>query len=531
RIEELRDTHRLESASQSDQIERLRRQVAEAEALLRTSQGVISQGEADIIRQKAEAQKLQKDVELANARVKEEEEKRTKAITLLKTVRQKLVKSEKDREDLAKELSAKEQQERTRLQNEIEVANAERERAVAGLKAQFDKEVVSLKERHDKEMVALRSQLELDAITAKSAHDAEIAAQSRRITALEASVQSLSSDKALYFEQSQLRQGELESARAHLETLQREEVELQYQLREAQERIALLTENLTEAQRNYETLMREPNAAKADRVAVEAKYEKQLADLGRNIATLERERGESEAQWARKLREKVRALDELKESLGAASRNKEQGEEAVDEMKRQLDHLTDENQEYQKQVLDLQRRIAKTEDREDTVKEREREVAARITVLERQVEESRTRESQIRATNKTLREELRKVQSSAALLERQRNPGVGYWTTRTENVAAASSPSLASARPESPRPPSASKSPTPSFTPPSSAMARSASSMSAQDEEAINLEYLRNVILQFLEHKDMRPSLVKVMSIILHFTPQEMRRLTASLKS
>ena len=33
----------------------------------------------------------------------------------------------------------------------------------------------------------------------------------------------------------------------------------------------------------------------------------------------------------------------------------------------------------------------------------------------------------------TLREELRKVQTSAALLERQRNPGVGYWAQSHAN--------------------------------------------------------------------------------------------------
>lgn len=69
----------------------------------------------------------------------------------------------------------------------------------------------------------------------------------------------------------------------------------------------------------------------------------------------------------------------------------------------------------------------------------------------------------------------------------------------------------------------------------------------------MNLEYLRNVILQFLENKEMRvsvigrvffraddplvsvrfgalqPHLVRVLSIILHFTPQETRRLIAKV--
>lgn len=88
----------------------------------------------------------------------------------------------------------------------------------------------------------------------------------------------------------------------------------------------------------------------------------------------------------------------------------------------------------------------------------------------------------------TLRDELRKVQSSAALLERQRNPGVGYWTAKDHNSSVSSRTSVSSEslpRPTSPPPI------TPSYP---------------KEEEDINLEYIRNVILQFLEHQEMRVS-------------------------
>ncbi len=79
------------------------------------------------------------------------------------------------------------------------------------------------------------------------------------------------------------------------------------------------------------------------------------------------------------------------------------------------------------------------------------------------------------------------MQASAALLERQRNPGVGYWSssTATESTSdlrsASPSSSFAGSVADSPR----IKSPT-------------------KEDEEVNLEYLRNVILQFLEHKEMR---------------------------
>ena len=47
----------------------------------------------------------------------------------------------------------------------------------------------------------------------------------------------------------------------------------------------------------------------------------------------------------------------------------------------------------------------------------------------------------------------------------------------------------------------------------------------------MEVKYLRNVILQFLEHKEMRPNLVRVLSVILHFTPQELRRLHSKISA
>ena len=113
---------------------------------------------------------LRAGLEKQQGAVKDEEEKRTKAIALLKTVRQKLVKAEKERDDAINEASdlkekekadkARERVEKVRLQNEIEQANLEREKAIAGLKTQFDKEVVLLKDRQEKEIQVLKGQFD-----------------------------------------------------------------------------------------------------------------------------------------------------------------------------------------------------------------------------------------------------------------------------------------------------------------------------------------------------------------------------------
>lgn len=55
--------------------------------------------------------------------------------------------------------------------------------------------------------------------------------------------------------------------------------------------------------------------------------------------------------------------------------------------------------------------------------------------------------------------------------------------------------------------------------------ASSFSGNSVKEEEEINMEYLRNVIIKFLESKSTRTQLIPVLTMMLKFTPEEVRRL------
>lgn len=153
----------------------------EAEALLKAGQASSQHAEEMFTKRQGEIDKLNADMEKMKSVAKDEEEKRMKAISLLKTVRQKLVKAEKDRDDAQKEVQTvkesekaereRERTERQSLHDEVVKVNAEREMAVNGLKAQFDKEIAALKERQEKELSALRGQYELEVITLKVRHN------------------------------------------------------------------------------------------------------------------------------------------------------------------------------------------------------------------------------------------------------------------------------------------------------------------------------------------------------------------------
>ncbi|KAG2159939.1 uncharacterized protein EDB93DRAFT_1074061 [Suillus bovinus] len=525
RIEELRDTHRLETRSQLDQIHKLRQQLSEAEALVAASQVSASLTEEETAKRNAEIERLSVEVAKAKEVAKEEEEKRVKAISLLKTVRQKLVKAEKDRDDALKEIGEskekdrqereKERVERARLQSEIDAVNAEREKAVTGLRTQFDKEVAVVRDRSEKELSATRAQFEVEIAALKMSHSTELTLKRSQIATLEASVNNLSRENRSFFEQLQIRQAELESSQHHVGTLQSQHTELQFQLREAQDRLTLLAEEISDLRGEQETRPHGPGAPQEDVSqlisTMEAKYEARLAEIKRNLVLAEKERTESEADWSRKLCDKSRETDELKMTLQSSAKLREEKESTTGVLKTEIEKLTAEVQNHQRHALELQLQVDRMNDTEASFQLRISDAQAEAEGYKSQLENLKAHEVQLRGHIKTLREELRKVQNSAALLERQRNPGVGYWTSRTENTdsrASMSSGSDLPSRVASPGP----TSPTPS-----------------KGDEDINLEYLRNVILQFLEHKEMRPNLVRVLSIILRFTPQETRRLIAKV--
>ncbi|KZT72739.1 hypothetical protein DAEQUDRAFT_663226, partial [Daedalea quercina L-15889] len=522
RIEELRDIHRLEAKSQTEQIDKLKAQIDEAEALLRGLQSSTSRAEEDSAKRKAEIERLQTEMERMKGTVKDEEEKRVKAVGLLKTVRQKLVKAEKDRDDALREIQGvkdkekgeleKERAEKADLKREVERANAERETALKGLKAHFDKEIAALKEKHEKELAAMKGQFELEAITTKTSLARDIESRDSRIANLESLVRSLEGEKDEFFDQLQLRQAELESSRSRLESLEGQTTEFQYQLRETNDRIALLTEELSDARREQETRPFNigPSAEEVSRLlsAAESKYEARISDLRNRLSTVEREREEGDALWSRKLADKSRELDSMRDTLNSSARSREQESENVGALKEEIDRLKEEVLASQLRISDMRAQADRALETENGLKSQISDLNTRVTALQQIVEDGKVREAQLRAHNKTLREELRKVQSSAALLERQRNPGVGYWASR-QDVNGERSPRSSIDGRDSPSRPS--------------------SPALSQSDEEINIEYLRNVILQFLEHKEMRPHLVRILSTILRFTPQETRRLVSKV--
>jgi chromosome segregation ATPase len=200
----------------------------------------------------------------------------------------------------------------------------------------------------------------------QNAHVKELAAKNSQITSLGNSVNALSREKNSIFDQLQLRQAELESSQFHSQSLQSQNTELQYQLREYQDRIVVLNEELAETRREQDGKVRAPTTSAEDVArllsAAEAKHEFKIDELRRNLAAVEKERNECEADWSRKLREKTRETDELKRVLQSSAKTRDEKEGVVGSLRAEVDRLREEVTSYQRQVSGLQLRADNIKD-------------------------------------------------------------------------------------------------------------------------------------------------------------------------
>ena len=109
--------------------------------------------------------------------------------------------------------------------------------------------------------------------------------------------------------------------------------ELQFQLREANDRVALLQEEFSDVRREQDVRVQSPGPS-AEEVArllaaAESKYEAKLGDLRRRLAEAERERDEGEAHWSKKFAERAKEVEDLK-AMAAARSDKTQAASQIE---------------------------------------------------------------------------------------------------------------------------------------------------------------------------------------------------------
>ena len=185
-----------------------------------------------------------------------------------------------------------------------------------------------------------------------------------QIVRLERSVQSLSAEKNNMFDQLQMRQAEVESAQSLLEVLQNQTTELQYQIREKDDRIALLHEELNDAHHEQHTavsdLSTSPEEVAKLLAAAESRHEAKLSLVKQKLAAMEAERVEVEAEWRRKVEAKVQEAQRWKAMVDSASRSRQDDDDHTQELQAEVERLQSAAHAYDHEVSQLRRQIERS---------------------------------------------------------------------------------------------------------------------------------------------------------------------------
>lgn len=322
----------MEQASSTAMIGSLRDQVAKNETSLSSQASTALQ-----------VAQLKADLVVSQTQHKEADEKLTKAVNLLKTVRGKLVNVQRDRETVSKALD-EEKKERTMLAESLDRLRAEKEREVQSLRQAYEKETQGLKDKAARESLAEKRKWELEIITTKvcsdlalrggfavtdslsdlqATHAKDLASKSKHLNTLTESIKELNEEKRRQFELLQSRQGEIETATSAKEVSEARLKEIALEAREAQERATLAEDALADVQRRLDDIQanqrseQQPSVG-SDSASILAKSrdqaESRLKELKGELSKLERERIDMEEEHGRQLRsqrsevERVRTL-------------------------------------------------------------------------------------------------------------------------------------------------------------------------------------------------------------------------------
>jgi predicted RNase H-like nuclease (RuvC/YqgF family) len=224
------------------------------------------------------------------------------------------------------------------------------------------------------------------------------------------------------FDQLQMRQAEVESSQTLLEVLQSQNTELQYQVREKDDRIALLKEELSDAHQEQQVGVSDPSISPEEvaklLAAAESRHEAKSSVLRQKLAAMEAERVEVETEWGRKVEAKVQEAQRWKAMVDTASQSRQDDDDRTQELQAQVEKLQLTARAHDHEVSQLGREIerlthdevgisaliqatvVKRENMQETTRQQLFEQVKRISTLDQQLEETRVKELQARTHNK-----------------------------------------------------------------------------------------------------------------------------------
>ncbi|KAG0309307.1 hypothetical protein BGZ98_003675 [Dissophora globulifera] len=340
---------------------------------------------------------------------------------------------------------------------------------------------------------------------------------------------------------------EVQMKQAELDTMQRMHDAAEAQLRDYQVQ-------LTEARNRVDTLEELTSIAKRVAESKVVEFEaltNKSSDLEAALSRTEEQILQQQEEF-RKVEAKLKAdIEDVREVLGeeisdlmeqAKRRSRElelliiktsKDENEIEEMRKIIEENTQAMEVLEAEMQDLKNRKRNLELELQHFKDLEEILAREKSSHEAAKEEFKMRESHLRSVNKTLKEEVRKLQkhlpgsplpspSSPYPLSSQNGIPPQTPGGQQQQQAYSNTPSTPKPRPSSRASNGrAASSPAMNMTPP--ATPRFQRQQSPPDED-VNIEYLRNVLLNFMEHKDRRQQLIPVVAQMLRLSTDETHR-------
>ncbi|KAG0352458.1 hypothetical protein BG005_008126 [Podila minutissima] len=323
----------------------------------------------------------------------------------------------------------------------------------------------------------------------------------------------LSKEKSSLQDQIQRLKAELKALQATLDNSETQLAEYKHLLAESRDRADTLEELTSIARRVAETKVTEFEAM----VARVTQLESSLSQAQEEIEEVKSSR---EIEFVEARREAEKDITELQALAETGDQEIARLKDIEEEQMAMIEDLQKERDSSKERIGVLELDMCKLKELKEQLEldlNTEKSLVQDQKALEQQAEECKNRECHLRTLNKTLKDEIRKLQKQIPGYSPQPSPSL--HSPYTSGFPATPMPGNVAANGTGPRAMSLSS----LMTPPSTPRFSRPLFQNAPDED-VNIEYLKNVMLSFMEHKERRIQLVPVVAQMLRLTPEETKR-------
>ncbi|CCG83844.1 protein of unknown function [Taphrina deformans PYCC 5710] len=397
---------------------------------------------------------------------------------------------------------------------EEELRRKSEESRAAGLKA----EVVKLTTLRDS-IISSRNEL----TSQLSSMRADLDAANTKMASLQKLKNQLTLERDAAQEDLQLGKAKFESSFSLMESQREQTMDMQHRLRETTDRHEAMEEELSEAQRQLTERAREADTLRRLLSEIETGQESRLREMRdrMEVALADRDKAEDEAAFTGKKR--AREVEELKEKLSDVERAQRKLVNEKQDLTLQVESLTKSVQLLKSQSDARERDASDLKEAMTTLSQSLREAESQISSLEdernalrQSAKDSATRLDRITSEINAKDDLLNKLRNERAhMLDRQdsfQSPTQPNRTSHHRNDSTSSIPN------------------SPAFLRSPSSLYSVSLSDKPKEKSEVDREYIKNVLFQFLEHKDKRKYLMPAISKLLLLSKQQEGVFVNSLK-